>query len=152
MGRTCRNSCNTYFKKIYFLYKIYKKFEYYIIELPLANHVYIKQPNMLTAAVKWKTVDQSCVISNILPAAYTPKNPGIEPTVFIKPKTLPECFGAKSPGFTTTALLWKPVAPIVSTMQANAPSKLSILSEKKNFFCRLAQILSRNNIETILLT
>jgi hypothetical protein len=31
--------------------------------------------------------------------------PGIAPMVFINPKTLPECFGAKSDGFTTIALL-----------------------------------------------
>lgn len=46
--------------------------------------------------------------------------PGIAPTVFIKPNTLPECFGARSDGFTAIALLWKPEPPIINARQSIA--------------------------------
>ena len=51
--------------------------------------------------------------------------PGIAPTVFIRPNTLPECFGARSEGLTAIALLWKPEPPIINARQSMAFSKLS---------------------------
>jgi len=63
---------------------------------PLPKVVKTKIPNKLITAVTLNTADQLPVSSSIYPARYTPTNPGIAPNAFIIPKTLPECFGAKS--------------------------------------------------------
>ena len=47
-------------------------------------------------------------MGNFVRALKNIKIPGIAPTAFMIPKTLPECLGAKSCGFTNTAALWKP--------------------------------------------
>ncbi len=75
------------------------------------NIVNTIQPTVLIPAAVLNTAGQLWVNSKICPAKYTPRKPGIAPTVFIKPKTLPEYDGAKSCGLTMTALLWKPVPP-----------------------------------------
>lgn len=51
------------------------------------------------------------------------------PTVFINPNTLPECFGARSEGFTAIALLWKPDPPIINARQIIALWKVSTFAE-----------------------
>lgn len=55
--------------------------------------------------------------------------PGMAPTVFINPNTLPECFGARSDGFTAIALLWKPEPPIINARQIIALWKVSTFAE-----------------------
>lgn len=57
--------------------------------------------------------------------------PGIAPTVFIRPNTLPECFGARSEGFTAIALLWKPEPPIINARHNTALWKLFTFAAKR---------------------
>jgi len=91
-----------------------------------ANNTKIAQPTKLIAIAVLKTAGQLCVSSRIWPARYTPRNPGTEPAVFIRPKTLPEKFGAKSCGFMVQLELWKPEAPIIIDMQSKAAGKLVV--------------------------
>jgi hypothetical protein len=62
--------------------------------------------------------------------------PGMAPMVFINPKTDPASFGAKSCGFTMTALLWNPELAITQVEQKTASQKLRIRAGNYNFFCQ----------------
>lgn len=111
----------------------------YMIAWPEPNNKYIMHPNASITAINKKTTGQLCVTCKICPEKYTPRKPekkkkiltvrmiiyiyyipGIAPTVFIRPNTLPECFGARSEGFTAIALLWKPEPPIINARQSIA--------------------------------
>lgn len=118
-----------------------------MIAWPEPNNKYIIHPNALITAINKKTAGQLCVTCRMCPEKYTPRKPekkkkenilavhatdvyinylpGIAPTVFIRPNTLPECFGARSEGLTAIALLWKPEPPIINARQSMAFSKLS---------------------------
>lgn len=50
----------------------------------------------------------------------------------MSPKTLPECLGARSEGFTATALLWNPEPPIIRVRHNSALLKVFTCAIKKN--------------------
>jgi hypothetical protein len=63
------------------------------------------------------------------------------PMVFMNPKTDPASFGAKSWGFTMTALLWNPELAITQVEQKTASQKLRMSAEKYNFFYKSYHII-----------
>jgi hypothetical protein len=67
--------------------------------------------------------------------------PGMAPMVFMNPKTDPASFGAKSCGFTMTALLWNPELAITQVEQKTASQKLRIRAGNYNFLVNLIKII-----------
>jgi hypothetical protein len=63
------------------------------------------------------------------------------PMVFMNPKTDPASFGAKSCGFTMTALLWNPELAITQVEQKTASQKLRIRAGDYNFLVNLIKII-----------
>lgn len=60
--------------------------------------------------------------------------PGMAPMVFMNPNTDPASFGAKSWGFTMTALLWNPELAITQVEQKTANQKLPMSAGKLIYF------------------
>jgi hypothetical protein len=67
--------------------------------------------------------------------------PGMAPMVFMNPNTDPASFGAKSWGFTMTALLWNPELAITHVEQKTANQKLRMSARKYIFFVKSFHII-----------